>query len=507
MKKAVIYARYSSDAQSEQSIEGQVRECQHYAKRNGIIVVDTYIDRAMTGTNDNRAAFQKMIKDSSRRQWEIVLVYKLDRFSRNKYETVVHRKTLTDNGVRLVSAMENIPDTPEGTLMESVLEGFNQYYSEELRQKVNRGLRESWIKGNATGGNSLLGYDVMNKKYVINEKEAATVREIFERYANGEVAAAIATSLTAQGKYRKNGKPFDKYYVYKTLHNARYMGEVEHQGVTYNNIFPPIISKELWARVTAIYEENKLSPSRKKEKFDFLLSDKLVCGVCGRRKHGISGTGKSGRGFAYYSCRGKSGVEVCACKPVRKNYLEDLVVNTTIQLLGRDDTISQLAQLIYDAHQRETQDNTTLNLLKRNRDEAYRAGQNMLKAIEMGIINEMTRARFAELETQIAQFDVEIEKEMQRCHATLTIDQIKSFLSQFVFTDATKPDIRKSLVNTFVRSVIVYIDRIVIVYNFAPPTEHIPMTGKIVRAVESAIANTPLIDCSTILEQCPPFKT
>ena len=131
MKTAVIYARYSSDSQTEQSIEGQLRVCQEYAKHNDMIIVDTYIDRAMTGTNDNRPDFQRMIKDSSKHQFEIVLVYKLDRFSRNKYENTIHKHTLSNNGVKVLSAMENIPDSPEGIILESLLEGMNQYYSEE----------------------------------------------------------------------------------------------------------------------------------------------------------------------------------------------------------------------------------------------------------------------------------------------------------------------------------------------------------------------------------------
>ncbi len=139
MKTAVIYARYSSDNQTEQSIEGQLRVCEEYAKSHDILILNTYIDRAMTGTNDNRPDFQRMIKDSAKRQFEIVLVYKLDRFSRNKYETAIHKKTLKDNGVKLVSAMENIPDTPEGIILESLLEGFerpNGHKNLNLRIKV-----------------------------------------------------------------------------------------------------------------------------------------------------------------------------------------------------------------------------------------------------------------------------------------------------------------------------------------------------------------------------------
>lgn len=126
MKTAVIYARYSSDRQTEQSIEGQVRVCNDYAERNDILIVNSYIDRATTGTNDNRTEFQRMLRDSNNHSWDYVLVYKLDRFSRNKYEMAMHKKTLKDNGVKLISCMENIPDTPEGIILESLLEGFKR---------------------------------------------------------------------------------------------------------------------------------------------------------------------------------------------------------------------------------------------------------------------------------------------------------------------------------------------------------------------------------------------
>lgn len=126
MKTAVIYARYSSDSQTEQSIEGQMRVCEEYAKSHDILILNTYIDRAMTGTNDRRPDFQRMIQDSSRKEWNYVLVYKLDRFSRNKYETAIYKKALKDNQVKVLSATEYIPDTPEAIIFESMLEGFKR---------------------------------------------------------------------------------------------------------------------------------------------------------------------------------------------------------------------------------------------------------------------------------------------------------------------------------------------------------------------------------------------
>ncbi len=137
MKTAVIYARYSSERQTEQSIEGQLHVCNDYAKRNDLVIVGTYIDRAMTGTNDNREDFQRMLKDSDKKSFDYVLVYKLDRFSRNKYEMAIHRKHLKDNGVKILSAMENIPETPEGILLESLLEGYEHSNGHNKKSNMN----------------------------------------------------------------------------------------------------------------------------------------------------------------------------------------------------------------------------------------------------------------------------------------------------------------------------------------------------------------------------------
>ena len=242
MKTAVIYARYSCDNQTEQSIDGQLRVCEEYAQRNNILILNTYIDRAMTGTNDNRPDFQKMLKDSNRKEWDYVLVYKLDRFSRNKYETAIHKKTLRDNGVKVLSAIENIPDTPEGIILESLLEGMSQYFSAELSQKVRRGMRESRSKGNFTGGYVLFGYRVANKKVVIHEDEAKIVRRVFEECASGKLIKTILEEIREQGILNR-GKPFGRNALYQMLSQERYVGIYRHDGEVFTNIYPQIVSQ------------------------------------------------------------------------------------------------------------------------------------------------------------------------------------------------------------------------------------------------------------------------
>ena len=140
---AVIYARYSSDSQREASIEGQLRDCKDYAERNGITIVGTYIDRAYSAKTDDRPEFQRMVQDSAKKIFDAVLVWKLDRFARNRYDTVYYKRQLEKNNVHLVSVMEPISDGPEGIMVESLLIGMAEYYSAELAIKVARGERET----------------------------------------------------------------------------------------------------------------------------------------------------------------------------------------------------------------------------------------------------------------------------------------------------------------------------------------------------------------------------
>ena len=156
--KAVIYARYSSDSQREESVEGQIRECTEYAKHNGITIVGTYIDRALSAKTDNRPEFQRMIKDSARNNFDVVIVWKLDRFSRDRYDSAHYKRILKKNGVKIISAKENISDGPEGIILESMLEGMAEYYSAELSEKIHRGQKENALKGKNNGGGIPLGY-------------------------------------------------------------------------------------------------------------------------------------------------------------------------------------------------------------------------------------------------------------------------------------------------------------------------------------------------------------
>ena len=184
--KAVIYARYSSDNQREESIEGQIRECTAFAEKNDITVLKHYIDRAYSARTDHRPAFQEMIKDSDKHLFDMVIVWKLDRFSRDRYDSARYKVLLKKNNVRVVSATEVISSGADGILLESVLEGFAEYYSADLAEKVTRGMTENALKRKFNGGSMPIGYVIDEEQHFqIDPLTAPFVLEAFKRYIEG----------------------------------------------------------------------------------------------------------------------------------------------------------------------------------------------------------------------------------------------------------------------------------------------------------------------------------
>lgn len=209
-KAAVIYARYSSERQNEQSIEGQIRIIKAFAEREGYNIIDSYIDKAITGRTDDRPSFQKMIEGSKSHTFRYVLVYKLDRFSRSRYDSAIYKKILSDNGVRVISATENIGENPEGIILEAILEGYSEYYSKELAQKIIRGNYDSRSKGLFTGGRVIYGYRIVDRRYVIEENEAEIVKRIFDEVINKRKLVDIAKGLNDSGIPYVGGDKWDE---------------------------------------------------------------------------------------------------------------------------------------------------------------------------------------------------------------------------------------------------------------------------------------------------------
>ena len=466
MKTAVIYARYSSDNQTEQSIEGQLHVCQDYAKRNDISIVDTYIDRAMTGTNDKRTDFQRMLKDSAKKAWDYVIVYKLDRFSRNKYEMAMHKKTLKDNGIKLLSAMENIPDTPEGIILESLLEGMAEYYSAELSQKVKRGMNETRHKGNFTGGTILYGYKVENKKVVINEEEAQVVKNLYLDFASGKLVKTILEELRKKGVLYR-GKVFARNTLYNFLRNEKYNGKYTFNGEVFTNIYPKIIPDELFETVRNKIEGNKYG--KHKPDIVYLLKNKMKCGYCGYIVNSDAGTSKNGKIKRYYKCTGKRTNKNCPLRPVRKEMIEDIVVKTILAALGSNELIKDIADKVIKLHEERIENDSTLALLYKEKEKIENSISNVLSAIDKGIITSSTKDHLEELELKKKQVAEQIVLQNTKDRMKLTRNDVVKYMK----TALTKTP--KQMIDLLVNEIKLYNDKVEIFFKYnKKPEEETP---------------------------------
>ena len=457
-KTAVIYARYSSDNQTEQSIEGQMRVCNDYAKNNNIVILDSYIDRAMTGTNDNRPAFQQMLKDSNKKLWDYVLVYKLDRFSRNKYETTIHKKTLKDNGVKVLSAMENIPDTPEGIILESLLEGMNQYYSAELSQKVKRCMKETRKKGLWQGGRLRYGYKLDGRKIVIDEEQAEIVRYIFCQYAKGVYLKDIVDDLTARGVLNK-GKPFALKTVYSMLRNDKYLGYYYYNNEEkVDNLYPRIIDDALYEQVSKILETHK--HGKRSYTITYLLKKKIKCGYCGESVIGENGTSKNGTRLYYYKCHGKKNLRNgCQQQSYRKETLENLIVGSLIEELNKPENVNHIVKTISEYQDKMQENNAALQTLIKEQKQIENSINNILSAIEQGVITASTSKRLKDLEARQEEIEKQILKENTKPQIKLSEKEIREYYNQALELEALM------LVNYLVKEVKLYNDKAEIYLN------------------------------------------
>ena len=471
---AVIYARYSSDSQREASIEGQLRDCKDYAEKNGITVVGTYIDRAYSAKTDDRPDFQRMIKDSGKKIFDVVLVWKLDRFARNRFDAVNYKYQLEKNGVHLVSAMEPISQGPEGIMVESMLIGMAEYYSAELALKVARGERENALQCKYNGGIVPLGFTIgkEDRLYHIDPETAPIVQEIFTRYANGEPAEKIAASLNERGLRTRTGKPFVKNSFFQIFRNRRYIGEYRYKDIVTPGGIPAIVDQDLFDRVQQRFEQNRIAHGRPaKEDVSYLLTTKLFCGKCGTLMGGESGTSHMGNTYYYYKCGNakRHGKAHCDLKAIRKEPLERFVVDTAIKVIFSDEIIERLIDLVMEAQQQE---NTRLPVLKDQLRDTEKRLANLLEAIEQGILTPTTKQRLDELEARKEALNTSIlEEELKK--PVLTREWMRFWFEKFRKGDMRDMEHQRQIIDTFVNSVYVFDDRVVLNFNFTDDSKTI----------------------------------
>ena len=471
--KAVIYARYSSDSQREESIEGQLRECAAFAEKNGITVLRSYIDRALSARTADRPEFQNMIKDSEQKLFDVVLIWKLDRFSRDRYDSAHYKRILKKNGVKVVSVKENISDGPEGIILESMLEGYAEYYSAELSEKIQRGQKENALKCKNNGGNTPLGYVVgTDGVLAVDPLTAPLVTEIFTLYDSGESISEITASLNGRGLKTKKGKAFKIGGVSLILKNRKYIGEYQYGSVIIPKGIPAIIDDDLFDRVQRRMAFNKKAPAKAKATEEYLLTTKLFCGTCERLMAGESGTSSTkGVKHYYYKCGGAKRKLGCKRKSVRKHWIERAAVLVTVQRVLQDDEISRIAEAIVALQEKE---DTSLPAMRQQLTGCEKAIDNMLNAIQMGVLTASTKERLEKLEMQREELKLSI-LQAQMARPRYTKEQVVSWISRFKYGNVDDPQYQKQIIDTFINSIYVFDDKLVFTYNFKDGTETITL--------------------------------
>lgn len=462
----VIYARYSSHSQTEQSIEGQLQTCYAFAKQNHYNIIGEYIDRAISGKTDNRPAFQQMIEDSKKKQFQFVLVYQLDRFARNRYDSATNKAKLKKNGVRVLSAKENITDDASGILIEGVLESMAEYYSAELSQKIKRGLALNAEKCLYTGGGSpALGYKVnSDKTFSIDESAADAVRKIFRMYADGYTMKEITEYLNERKILTTNKKLFGRNSLQPILTNKRYIGIYTFRGKETPGGMPRIISDELFYEVQRKMEKNKNAPAGARAHEEYILTSRLFCGHCREAMTGTSGTSRTGETHYYYICKGAK-QKACHKKAVRKKYIEDLVIDKCRNLLT-DENIKKIARGCTDVYEEE-KDTSEIESLRKKVSAIDTAIENIFRAIEAGAGNNVTSLieRLNKKQEERAELEKVISLEELRKTKMPTEEEILFFLNELKKSNFDSLRSRKALIALFVTAIYLYDDKITFILS------------------------------------------
>ena len=460
---AVIYARYSSSGQREESIEGQLRECHEFAKRNGLTIVGEYMDKALTGRTDRRPDFQRMLRDCERGVFKAVICWKMDRFARNRYDSAMYKYKLKKHGVRIFYAKESIPEGPEGIILESVMEGYAEYYSENLSQNIKRGYYDSALELKTLGQVVIGLRKGPDGRFEIDPDTAPIVRRIFEEYAAGDSAKEIYTRLNNEGYRTVRGGMFNKNSLRRILQNEKYIGVYEYKDIRVEDAIPAIVDKALFDKCQKLITRHHRAPAAQRET-SFLLTTKLFCGHCGEPMTGDGGTSRTGKVYYYYTCNGRR-VHKCKKERAPKDWIEQLIVNELVTLIHSDDFVNEVADRCME-YQSKEKDDSALRALETRQKENEKAINNMLAAIEAGIITPSTKSRLMELEAERSRIETGIAQQLIS-EPELERDQVIYFLEMCRGGDVNDESYQAFLIDTFLNAAYLYDDnKLVLVLNY-----------------------------------------
>ena len=458
MTPAVIYARYSSSNQREESIDGQIRECRAYAERNGYRVIHEYTDSALSGKTDHRPAFQQMIADSDTHSFQIVIVWKLDRFARDRYDAAVYRKRLKDNNVRLVSAMEGITESPEGIIMEGLLDAMAEYYSANLSENIRRGQYDSALKRRALG-TSVLGYRrAPDGRYEIDPATAPIVQRIFREFTNGIPRKQIIDGLNADGLLTSKGNKFTTNSLYPILHNEKYIGVYRFRDIVDPDGVPPIVDQVTFARAQEIIRKREFKKTRNyMETNTYTLVPKVFCGECGRMMTGESAKSRSGKIFRYYSCTGRKGSDRNGCRKsrVQKEQLEDALIRAVNEQILTDEMIEIFVNQYTEHQELFSEENSLLVSYEAELTEIRKKIQNVNRAITEGIWTASVQETLLGLENRREELETLIAEEKHR-NPPIPPEMLKKYFQKLKSSSNSDSESQRTLLDIFLRRVYVF---------------------------------------------------
>ena len=448
IKTAVIMARYSSDNQHETSIEGQLDVCYKFAKDNNIEIVGEYIDRAVSGTSTKgRIRFMDMIEDSAKGMFDAVIVYKTDRFARNRYDAMFYKKKLQDNGVRVISATQPFTDAPESVIMEGLMEAYDEYYSLELSQKVLRTFSLKRRDGQYCGGKTPYGYTVdKDKKYIINETQAETVREIFNLYVGGMSISQI------QHKLNNPGLDYDK--IRRIIMNEKYTGTLHHEEDELKNVIPAIIDNDTFILAQKRHTVAVRNKTYVKSTAVLALANKVYCHYCGDPLVVSSGTSKNTKRYYYYKC---NNAKECHFKPINAEELEDVVFHNIIYYLSKYSV--EIANKTADIVSKELDEGKRKELKSQLKKKEQEANKTVDLMVEVGA-TERLKEKYKKLEEEIAELKRELNFVNQK---EITPKDILDYMQKLLAIQDTSPDFKHELLLNIVDKVSVS-NRIITVY-------------------------------------------
>lgn len=444
----VIYARFSSHNQREESIEQQIKECEALARREGITIVEIYSDEAQTGRNERRSSFQKMLRDAEKRKFDIVIAYKSNRIARNMLNALLYETRLAEYGIKTIYCKEDFADNAAGRFAFRSMLNLNQFYSENLSEDIKRGMLYN-AEHCKVNGSIPLGYKKsQDGKYEIEPFDAAVVREIFEKFVVGVPYSEIAADLNSRGIRTAQGNEFGRSSFHRILRNETYIGVYRHSGVVIAGGVPRIISDETFQAAQKRLSEIKTH----RRGPEFILTGKLFCGHCNSPMTGISGN-YSKRAYYYYACRNHK-----AHKCDKRNEPKDIerrVVEAVRDHVLTDDVMQQIADLCIE-FQKTTDVAVERKAIRQARDDAKRGIDNILAAIEKGIFTDSTRDRLVELETAVRNYETQLRELEQwqyydREHILFALDKFKRM-------SAEDPRYQRAVIQNFVKAVYVYDD-------------------------------------------------